>query len=287
MVAVEDSPFAFDESGARLQYASPRLRSAEKTLFSSLWTATHNVCSTKERVVMWNKINAIPGRRFVRPPSPYAEMLLIPAPPDKTREASFWLIGQYKDQTSFASDLRTSKTLQNFVTDCRVRFGLRETDRPPFDMERRKRYGATLAGANSGGDFTSMRVRSLAQPVRPGIQPVNRISDQKENVRLFWMTQTPQSHHIVEFNHLRDLGKSRDNGLGEMDHGQLPCVLLAAEFHQRYISSILKQTHGWTPEQLRAGLGKVYSSIYLSRGTLFSPLWTVSKIILRAAEIPV
>ncbi|HEX3716518.1 MAG TPA: hypothetical protein VH595_01005 [Verrucomicrobiae bacterium] len=101
------------------------------------------------------------------------------------------------------------------------------------------------------------------------------------------MTQTPQSHHIVEFNHLRDLGKSHDTGLGEMDHGQLPCVLLAAEFHQRYISSILKQTHGWNLQELRAGLSKVYSSIYLPRGILFSPLWAVSEIILDAAEVPV
>ena len=109
--------------------------------------------------------------------------------------------------------------------------------------------------------------------------------DREENVKQYWATQTPQSHHIVEFNHLRDIGASAKNGAGEMDHAQLPCMLLIAEFHQRYISSILKNTHGRSASQLRGSLTKVYFSMYGRRGPLFEPLWTVSQIILRSAGV--
>lgn len=234
---------------------------------------------------MWNEIKSIPRCEVIKPPGPYGEMVIIPVPPDETMEPSCWLIGQYRDQTKLATDLRHSESLQNYVAGQRVRFGLRKTDRPPAGVERQKRYGPTVAGTNNRQDFTAARINPLAKPVRPGIQPINRVSDCKENVRQFWATQTPQSHHIVEFNHLRDIGKSCENGTSEMDHGQLPCVLLAAEFHQRYISSILKQTHGWTKPQLQANLGRVYVSIYQTRGPLFYPLWTVAQIILNAANI--
>lgn len=236
--------------------------------------------------LMWNEIKAIPGCRAVRTPGSYGEVLLLPVPLDETLEPSCWLIGQYKDQTKLATDLRNSETLQQFVAGCHPRFGFRKTDRPPADVERQERYGATVVGKDMGRDFTAQRVRALAQPVRPGMPPANRLGDRKENVRLFWATQTPQSHHIVEFNHLRDIGESRESGSAEMDHGQLPCVLLAAEFHQRYISSILKQTHGWSEAQLRQGLARTYSSIYMSGSPLFHPLWQVSRIILHAARIP-
>jgi hypothetical protein len=210
-------------------------------------------------------------------------MLLIPVPPVQEMESSAWLVGRYKDQTTFATDLRHSGPLQRFVTENRIRLGLRSTDLPPFNVERQERYGGTVAGANA--PHVEERLRTLARPIRRGTPPDNRLSDQKENVRRFWETQTPQSHHIVEFNHLRDIGVSGEDGFGAMDHGQLPCVLLAAEFHQRYFSSLLKQTHGWNQTQLRDGLNQIYSSLYLSNGLLFQPLWSISKIILVAAGI--
>lgn len=143
-------------------------------------------------------------------------------------------------------------------------------------------------GADAAKTFAAQRVAALAVPVRPDQPaPLNRVSDGQDNVRRFWQTQTPQSHHIVEFNHLRDVGVSTRDGSGPMDHGQLPCVLLAAEFHQRYFSSILEQTHGWDAARLRSGLGQAYFSLYQSRGVPFRPLWEVSRHILRAAGITV
>ena len=137
-------------------------------------------------------------------------------------------------------------------------------------------------------NFAPQRVQAVSVPARPGLPtPSNRKGDEQGNVLRFWATQTPQSHHVVEFNHLRDIGVSHETGTGPMDHAQLPCVLLAAEFHQRYLSSILKQTHGWDAARLRAGLAATYSSLYVTGGTPFKPLWEVSKIILRAAGITV
>ena len=234
---------------------------------------------------MWNKIKSILGCVSVLPPAPYCEMFLIPAPPFGNLKPSFWLIGQYKHQTDFATNLRNSEALQEFVTQNRVRFGLRETDRPPMNVPRQERYGATKTGKDSGIDFKSERLQPLAIPTRPETPPDNRRGDREENVRMFWATQTPQSHHIVEFNHLHALKVSEETGSRDLDHGQLPCVLLAPEFHQRYISFILKQTHRWSEAQLRKDLATVYHSLYIGRGPLFRPLWEVSKIILGAAGI--
>ena len=113
----------------------------------------------------------------------------------------------------------------------------------------------------------------------------NRISDREENVKSFWDSQTPQSHHIIEFNNLEALGVSRKNGNVGMDYFQLPAVLLAAEFHQRYISAILKPTHNWEKSKLAAEIPTVYSSLYLERSKLFEPLWFVSKAILERAGL--
>jgi hypothetical protein len=72
-----------------------------------------------------------------------------------------------------------------------------------------------------------------------------------------------------------------------MDHGQLPCVLLMAEFHERYISSILKRAHGWDEKTLRDKLPDVYFSIYKEGGAPFASLWKVAKIVLGAANVKV
>lgn len=234
---------------------------------------------------MWDKIKSIPGCKTVRVPGTNHEMYLLPVPYNEVMEPSFWLIGEYRVQTPFATKLRDSETLQQFVTKNRVRFGLRESDRPPTG-ERQVRFGKPKFAAKPG-DFTKDRVQKLATSVKEDEDSVNRRTDRELNVQKFWATQTPQSHHIVEFNNLRDIGKSKESGSGELDHGQLPCVLLAAEFHQRYISSILKKLHGASKKELLAKLPGEYSALYLGRGPLFSPLWSVSRIILQAAGLPV
>ncbi len=234
---------------------------------------------------MWEEIKKIPGCRSDFAPGGYGEVLFLPVPGIDNLEPSFWMIGRYKDQTKLATALRSVDSTQTYVAASRVRFGVRESDRPPVDLERVKRYGALIKGINAHHDFTGQRNYTLARPVRPGEPPVNRLGDRKENVKQYWVTQTPQSHHIVEFNHLRDIGVSSKSGVGEMDHAQLPCVLLSAELHQRYISSILKNTHGRSASQLRGSLAQVYFSMYGRRGPLFQPLWAVSKIILRRAGV--
>lgn len=234
---------------------------------------------------MWTKIKSIPGCKAVRVPGTDNEMYLLPVPFNEVLEPSFWLIGEYRVQTPFATKLRDSKTLQKFVTENRVRFGLRESDRPPTG-ERQVRFGTQKLAAKPG-DFTTNRVQELATPVKEDAASVNRRTDRELNVKTYWATQTPQSHHIVEFNNLRDIGKSKESGLGELDHGQLPCVLLAAEFHQRYISSILKKLHGASKKDLLKTLPGEYSALYLGRGPLFSPLWSVSRFILQEAGLSV
>ncbi len=234
---------------------------------------------------MWEEIKKIPGCRSAFAPGGYGEVFFLPVPSVGNLQPSYWMIGRYKDQTSLATALRCFDLPQTYVAACQVRFGMRESDRPPVDMERVKRYGALIKGIHALHDFTGQRIQPLAQPVRPGESVVNRLGDRKQNVNQYWATQTPQSHHIVEFNHLHDIGVSSKQGSGAMDHGQLPCVLLSAEFHQRYISSILKKAHGRSESQLRDSLAQVYSSLYRGRGPLFQPLWAVSQIILRSAGV--
>jgi hypothetical protein len=82
---------------------------------------------------------------------------------------------------------------------------------------------------------------------------------------------------------LEKLGVSNEKGARESDYQQLPAVLLAAEFHQRYISVILKQTHNWDRQSLQAKLAGTYDSLYRLRSPLFLPLWEISKIILHEA----
>jgi hypothetical protein len=233
---------------------------------------------------LWDDIRSIAGAQAVNMPG-YGDAVLLPVPglPGNTA----WMVGQYKDQTRLATDLRTTPAAQQFVANHRVRLGFRATDVPPAGLARQVRYGTTVAGPNAATDFTAQRVNPLIVPVAPGTPLINRLGDREDNVRLFWASQTPQSHHIVEFNNLRDIGASNRAGAGPLDHGQLPCVLLAAEFHQRYVSSILKRLHGWSAAQLRAGLPQTYQSIYVTGGAPLRPLWDVSRFILIAAGLTV
>jgi hypothetical protein len=157
---------------------------------------------------------------------------------------------------------------------------------PPAGIERQARYGPLVRGTDHDKDFTPGRLNPVALPVQE-ISPVsvNRKTDREDNVKGFWASQTPQSHHIVEFNNLETLGASHKTGNAEMDYLQLPAVLLAAEFHQRYISAILKPAQQWGKQQLRSAIASVYRDLYLGKGPLFEPLWRVSRVILEEAGI--
>jgi hypothetical protein len=115
--------------------------------------------------------------------------------------------------------------------------------------------------------------------------PINRKTDREENVKDFWATQTPQSHHIVEFNNLKTLGVSTEDGSEGMDYLQLPAVLLAAEFHQRYISTILKPAQRWEKVKLQSEIVVTYRDLYTQRSKLFEPMWLISKTILEHAGV--
>jgi hypothetical protein len=232
--------------------------------------------------VVWNTIAHLPGCKPLTPPKGYARFFLFMTPAD----GAGWLVGPYKDMTLLATDLRNDEGLRDFLSANRVRLGLRNTDVPPAGIERQARYGHLVPGTDPNRDFTRGRLNPVALPVRAiSPVPVNRKTDRENNVMGFWASQTPQSHHIVEFNNLETLGVSHKVGNAEMDYLQLPAVLLAAEFHQRYISSILKPAQHWGKQQLQSAIGSVYRGLYLGKGPLFEPLWRISKVILNEAGI--
>ena len=231
---------------------------------------------------LWQEIKALPACEPMAMPEPYPGVLLFRQLVDNTH----WLVGQYGDLRRIETDLRWSPPLRSMLTSRRVRIGLRADDVPPAELERQERYGSTIPGQDRQTDFAPVRAKSLAPPVHVD-RPVsgNRRGDREQNVKDYWRTQTPQAHHIVEFNNLETLGASQKVGSSEMDYQQLPAVLLAAEFHQRYISSILKPAQEWERKQLLAEIVSVYRGIYQGRGQLFEPLWSISNVILKQAGI--
>lgn len=230
--------------------------------------------------MLWNRIRTLAGC------SPFqafgSSLLLLRIPADA--HGTHWLIGPYKDLASFATRLRTHEEYREALGACGVRLGLRQTDVAPAGV-RQKRYGTAVAGAMAQQNFHAARAKTLATPVRPSVSaPANRVTDQLHNVDTYWRTQTPQSHHIVEYNNLHALGKSQRSGASAMDHPHLPAVLLAAEFHQRYISSKLKPTHRLSRAELEAQIDQRYKELYTQASPLFAPLWDVSKAILEHAR---
>ena len=199
-----------------------------------------------------------------------------------------WLVGRYREVAAIAKQLRDDKNLRDILTHHQVCIGLRKEDVPPKEVARQERYGPTVRGQDYQTDFTARRPNPLALPVHSNRPiPINRRGDREQNVKDYWATQTPRAHHIVEFNNLETLGVSHEIGDKEMDYKQLPAVLLAAEFHQRYISSILKPAQKLSAPTLRAGIAAVYQGLYQGRGQMFEPLWEISKIILKQAGITV
>jgi len=232
--------------------------------------------------MLWKKIADLPGCKLVMPPKNYPQLFLLKTSVDDTG----WLVGPYKDMTRLATDLRRDEALRDFLSLNQVRLGLRNSDVPPVDIERKKRYGLSVRGENHNKDFTVARLNPIAQPVREQSPPsANRKTDREENVKRFWDSLTPQSHHIVEFNNLETMGVSREVGNEDMDYLQLPAVLSAAEFHKRYISAILKPAHKWEKRKLQSEIVTVYRSLYLRRSQLFEPMWKISKVILEEAGL--
>jgi len=229
---------------------------------------------------MWASIYGLTGCERITQPGNHQFCLF------RAADSTAWLVGPYDPLTRFATSLRGNAALRDFCAAKRIRLGFRNTDVPPADVVRQERYGPALAGKDAGKDFSGVRVHSLVQPVTPqnALLP-NRKSDLQQNVKTFWATQTPQSHHIVEFNNLETLGFSKKIGSREQDYLQLPAVLLAAEMHQRYISSILKPAQQLGTSALRLQMADVYRRLYQARGPLFAPLWNVTAIILAEAGL--
>jgi hypothetical protein len=241
-------------------------------------------------MVLWQQIGDIAGAKVVRSPD-FGDVVLLPVPGLGTEADTYWMIGRYTDQTKLATALREDEAAQAFVAKHRVRFGFRKSDVPPIDLDRQERYGETEVNPDTATkDFRGERKKTLVEPVNDeNAAQINRLSDREENVRLYWRSQTPQSHHVVEFNNLRDINRSRKGRghFGPLDHSQLPCVLLAAEFHQRYVSSALKPTHGMGEEELLRTMERTYWSLYATGSSPLRPLWDVSRLILREAGLPI
>lgn len=227
----------------------------------------------------WHKIKCLPNSNPLSGWNGPSTFFLL-----KNSDGTNWLVGQYKHLTDFATRLRHDQQARNLLVADQVRIGLRGTDIPPANIERQNRYGKTIQCTDSGRDFAPLRLNQLALPVTDA-QPQNRKTDREQNVKTFWESQTPQSHHIVEFNHLEALGVSHEKGESDMDYLQLPAVLLSAEFHQRYISAILKPTHHLGRAKLKTDISFIYSDLYRRRSELFNPVWLVSQIILKHAGI--
>jgi hypothetical protein len=230
----------------------------------------------------WKAIADLPGCKAVTPPRNYPELFVFKTSVDDTG----WLIGPYNGMTRFATDLRHDSSLRDFLSSNRIRIGLRKTDVPPASLARQDSYGPLVPGDDCARDFTENRLDPIARPVREQEVPsINRKADREENVKGFWDTQTPQSHHIVEFNNLKTLGVSTEGGSEGMDYLQLPAVLLAAEFHQRYISAILKPAQRWEKVKLQSEIVVTYRDLYAQRSKLFEPMWLISKAVLERAGI--
>lgn len=125
-----------------------------------------------------------------------------------------WVVGRHRVLTFIAGDLRVNRELCERFVELRVRLGDRTTDNPPT-----KPF------------FKSIPESPLRFPSVPG-QPFNRQRDHYSGADEFWSRMTLHSHHLVEANIVKKLGKDT----GDLVRGEAPCVLLVAELHQRVFS---------------------------------------------------
>lgn len=227
---------------------------------------------------VWSKLNALGKTAPNARPSLYGQPLIF-----NLNDGTGWLVGPYQTLRTIATACRNEEWAQDFLAGVHARFGFRSTDVAPADLKRQKSYGTNQTGQNAGRDYTGQRKPGAPEPVVGGQAATNRISDRYENIQTYWQTQTPQAHHIVEYNNLHSIGVSGE-GQAEMDYDRLPAVLLMAEFHQRYISSILKPTHDMGMDVLKARMYSIYQNIYTGYSPALFPLWEISKVILDEAE---
>lgn len=236
---------------------------------------------------------------------PYGEVLVT----RDVGQARHWLIGPHPRLTALARQLRHDAPLCHTLRKRGVQFGFRvsgehPTDVPPLSRKWLRSYGTMEP--RTVVDHTNVRQHPGLPPARAGEPaPTARYADEFKNVEAFWAARTPEAHHLVEFGNLEAAGLSSEGGVGDLDYKQLPCVLLMAEFHQRYVSSHLKPTHAWaedlakkltpsgpTPvekkpaakdylKRLRALYQKIYR--HCAESPLIS-LWEVAELILNLAE---
>ena len=240
--------------------------------------------------------------------SDYGTVYLLPVPLQNT----FWLAAGYKVLTDLTKDLRENAALRALVAGHGVRIATRDDDAIPSSPDQQIGFGAPVLRENPQLDNLGRRIGGkptdtatvnqklagndafLGKATKPKAQSgaAYRATDQFQNLKDYWEKKTPECHHIVEDNQLRALGVSDKKGNGPLDHANLPCVLLAAQFHQDYITPILRPTRLKADTILSAPqrpayfktLQQVYASLYERNGTLFLPLWNVAKRILDEAK---
>jgi hypothetical protein len=205
-------------------------------------------------------------------PGKYQNVFLTP----NTTESLYWVIGPYPVLCELSKELRTNQELSESLLKNGIQFGFRKTDKPPTGLTRQKEYGKSEA--QPVGDFSESRLIETHIPIKGKEVTSCRISDQYSNIMEYWKTQSPQAHHIVEFNNLEAARVSTRTGSGDLDYQLLPCVLMMAEFHQRYITSKLKDTHGWDdrPAELIKKLRARYDQIYFSDAPQLASLGKIS-----------
>ncbi len=240
--------------------------------------------------------------------SGFGTVHLIPTPRDDFR----WLVGGYETLRGIAEALRMNATLRALVAGYQVRIGRRLSDEIPTSPKQQVGYGPETLNLDALLDHTGKRrpgsaagtatVNQNRAALSPIIgQPVDnaeqsglayRYTDKFQNLKTYWEKKTPECHHIVEDNQLRALGVSNKEGNQPLDHRNLPCVLLAAEFHQKFITPILQPTRLKPNTVLDKAerpafhrkLQGVYETMYQRNGTLLLPLWNVASIILAEAK---
>jgi hypothetical protein len=230
---------------------------------------------------IWERIKSAGVCKPLPLPEPFPDVLVT----RDIGQEGHWLVGPYSNLKRLARQMRSDAALCELLSKRKVRFGFRETDQPPTGLKWQRAYGEMEPRASA--DHTAERKKTILSPVLPNQpQPTARFSDEFANVERYWAAQTPQAHHIVEFNNLRELGLSSEEGTGDLDYKQLPCVLLMAEFHQRYVSSYLKSTHEWDgkPKEVLARLTNLYQAIYRHQNRALHSLWQIAETILKATE---
>ena len=153
-----------------------------------------------------------------------------------------WVIGRHHALKQLAKGLRIDPVLRDRFAHLRVRLGDRANDNPPIEPAVRR-----------------IEASPLKQNLVAG-RPFQRQRDFFQGVEDFWRCKTLESHHIVEDNIVEKL----EQDTGELDREQAPCVLLAAELHQRVFSAAmtrLGQRDAFSPKSSPAEVLKQLESL--------------------------